>query len=175
MRKKSVLGIDFGERRLGLALSAAGTRLASGWGTVDTRASDIWRTLSDLVREEDVGTVVVGYPLRTDTGLPGEKARRIDDFIGELERRFGLPVHREDESHTSQLAQEALRARGTPSPFSPGAPKSKGRKARERRRSAKADIDRLAACFILQDWLDRSENEARRPGDPDPAPRSAVP
>ena len=74
---------------------------------------------------------------------PGGKTEAVDAFVAELRERFQLPVHLEDESFTSSKASDALRQRG-----------SKKRSTRDWMR-AKAEIDRVAACYILQDWLDR--------------------
>ncbi len=143
MKATTILGLDFGERRIGVALSDAGKTLASGYTTIDClRQSDPLRVLEEIVREEDVESIVVGYPLRTDgKTVPGSKTEAVDAFILKLEKRFGLPVFREDESFTSQLAQESLKGRG------------KGKKGRPR----KDDIDRVAACYILQDYLNSRE------------------
>ena len=94
---------------------------------------------------------MVGYPVRTDGKvLPGGKTEAVDAFIAKLEGRFGLPIHREDESFTSQMAAESLRQR-------PGGMKKKkrGRGRQGGFREDKAAIDRVAACYILQDHLDR--------------------
>lgn len=153
MKATTILGLDFGERRIGVALSDPGKTLATGLTTLDCRANPGWmEALGDVIREESVEAIVVGYPVRTDgKTVPGGKTEAVDAFIAKLEAAFGLPVHREDESFTSALASASLKARA-------GGP-ARGRKktgkalARERQR-AKAEIDRVAACYILQDWLD---------------------
>jgi putative Holliday junction resolvase len=160
MSATTVLGLDFGERRIGVALSDTGKTLASGIMTIDCRRQDPFRELAEIIREERVEAIVVGYPLRTDGKVvPGGKTEAVDAFIAELEKRFGLPVHREDESYTSQLAAESLRQR--PGGFGPpgmGRGGSGGRRKKGRRAgyaAEKAAIDRVAACYILQDHLDR--------------------
>ena len=143
-----MLGIDFGERRIGLALSDAERILATGYDTLDRqKVSDIFGALGDIISEEDVGQIVIGYPIRTDgQKKPGDKTEAVDAFITELESRFKLPVEREDEAFTSVMAQNALKQR------------TGGKSTHRRGRGRKPDkgaIDRLAACYILQDWLDR--------------------
>jgi putative Holliday junction resolvase len=149
MRTSTILGLDFGERRIGVALSDTGKSLASGLTTIDCRKRpDYIEAIAEIVRDESVEAIVVGYPLRTDgTSPPGSKTEAVDAFIAALEARFGLPVHREDESHTSQMAKDSLRARGG------------GRKSRRKGgwAQAKAEIDRVAACYILQDYLDHAD------------------
>ena len=155
MRATTILGLDFGERRIGVALSDPGKTLASGLTTLDCRANPGWmEALGDLIREEAVEAIVVGYPVRTDgQAPPGAKTEAVDAFIAKLEAAFGLPVHREDESYTSALASASLKARGGGAGAA-GRGKTGKARARERER-AKAEIDRVAACYILQDWLDR--------------------
>jgi putative Holliday junction resolvase len=153
MKATTILGLDFGERRIGVALSDTGKTLATGITTLDCRANPDWMSaLGGIIRAEDVEAIVVGYPLRTDgKTVPGGKTEAVDAFIAKLEAAFGLPVHREDESFTSSMASASLKARG-PS----GGGKRKPGKARARdRQRAKAEIDRVAACYILQDYLDR--------------------
>jgi len=152
----TILGLDYGERRIGVALSDSGKTMASGLMTIDCQATrDPLKVLGEVIREEDVEAIVVGYPLRTDGRVvPGGKTEAVDAFIARLERRFGLPVFREDESFTSQLAAESLRQR-------PGRGKRRGRGRRNGgSREDKAAIDRVAACYILQDHLDRRSTGA---------------
>jgi putative Holliday junction resolvase len=151
MKATTILGLDFGERRIGVALSDTGKTLATGLTTLDCRQNpDYLSSLAEIIREEDVEAIVVGYPLRTDgKTVAGGKTEAVDAFIAKLEAEFRLPVHREDESFTSQMASQSLKARG----------KKKGRSGpgRSRRRDHgrdKAEIDRVAACYILQDFLD---------------------
>lgn len=127
-----------------MALSDSGKILATGLTTLDCRRNpDYLSALAEIIREEDVEAIVVGYPLRTDGKVAaGGKTEAVDAFIDKLEAAFRLPVHREDESFTSQLASQSLQARGK---------KKKGRRDYGR---DKAEIDRVAACFILQDYLD---------------------
>ena len=148
MKETTILGLDYGERRIGVAVSDTGKTLATGLVTIDCRRHpDYLENLSRIVRERRVEAIVVGYPVRTDgkPAAPGDKTAAVDAFIAALESRLGLPVHREDESFTSAMAAESLRSR------------SRGRKrgsGRGRAAHAKAEIDRLAACYILQDYLD---------------------
>ncbi len=150
MRATTVLGLDFGERRIGVALSDVGKTLAMGLTTIDTRRHpDVLAVLKGIITEECVEAIVVGYPLRTDGKIvAGGKTEAVDAFIVKLEAAFALPVYREDESFTSQMAAESLKNRN-------GGKSGKGRKrGKHRHAEAKAEIDRVAACYILQDFLD---------------------
>jgi putative Holliday junction resolvase len=146
----SVLGLDFGERRIGVALSDAERLLASGILTIDRKKQpDFWKPLEEIILRKKVSAVVVGYPLRTDgQRRPGDKTDAVDAFVKEVEQRFGLPVYLEDEAFTSSMAADSLRGRQSGG--------SRNKTPRDWARQ-KAEIDRVAACFILQDWLDRVE------------------
>ncbi len=152
-----ILGLDFGERRIGVAISDRDRTMASGLATLDLRRHpDPFKPLGTFIAERRISEIVVGYPLRTDgVEKPGDKTEAVDAFVAELKARFGLPVHLEDEAFTSSLAEDSLRAR---------------RKAKDRPRDArgfarqKAEVDRVAACFILQDWLDREEGSGSGSG-----------
>jgi putative Holliday junction resolvase len=140
------LGIDYGEKRWGLSqgdeLGLASPLPAAVAGTAEERFAAVERE----VHTRKITALVVGYPYNMD-GTAGFKAREVDAFITELERRFGLPVHRTDERLTSHQAETEARASG------------KGRRARtpaERRAErATGEIDSRAATLILQDYLDQ--------------------
>jgi len=139
------LGLDFGERRIGVALSDSEHLIASGLTTLDRRKQpDYLQSLEEIIRREKVQAIVVGYPLRTDGEIkPGRKTEAVDVFVSALKTRFNLPVYLEDESFTSSMAADSLKQRG-----------GKKKKPRDWIK-AKAEIDRVAACYILQDFLDR--------------------
>ncbi len=154
MRATTILGLDFGERRIGVALSDTSKLLASGLMTLDCKQNPKYMdALAEIIREEEVSEIVIGYPLRTDGKIvPGGKTEAVDAFITRLEEKFKVPVHREDESLTSQMASASLKARGG---VSMGGKKSGKKHGKRRGQQDKAEIDRVAACFILQDYLDR--------------------
>jgi putative Holliday junction resolvase len=132
------LGIDHGEKRIGLAwgddLGVATPLRAATDATPEERLDRIHQ----LIRERKVTDIVVGYPYNMD-GTVGFKAAEVDAFIAELESRFGLPVHRVDERLSSHAAQQSLGWNG--------------RREREMRRTGL--LDSAAAALILQDWLEQ--------------------
>jgi putative Holliday junction resolvase len=146
-----VLGLDFGERRIGVALSDAERMIATGLLTIDRKKQpDVLTALGELIAKKKATAIVIGYPLRTDgVEKAGAKTEAVDAFVAELKERFGLPVHLEDEAFTSSMAADSLRGRRSASKR-PKRPKDWARD--------KAEIDRVAACFILQDWLDRADS-----------------
>jgi putative Holliday junction resolvase len=130
------LGIDYGEKRIGLAwgdeLGVATPLPAAVEAASEARMDHIAR----LVEERRVTDFVVGYPYNMD-GSVGFKAREVDAFIERLAERFRLPVHRVDERLTSHSVEQGLGL--------------SGKKERALRKSGV--VDSGAATLILQDWL----------------------
>lgn len=136
-----VLGIDYGERRLGLAISDEEGTFAFPAGVLErtSPARDV-EALRQVVRERDVGHLVVGLPLHLD-GREGETARAARAFGERLGRELALPVSTVDERFTTALAERALREQGL-----------SGRRGRRRRKQV---VDTTAATLLLRTWLER--------------------
>lgn len=148
------LGIDYGERRIGLAwgdeLGVATPLPAAVEATAEQRMAHI----NDLVSERAPTDLVIGYPYNMD-GTVGFKAKEVDAFIEILVAKFSLPVHRIDERLTSQRVESDL-----------------GLNARQERELRKTGIvDSGAAALILQDWLDM---QLPAPELPDPFDEEAL-
>lgn len=144
----SILGIDYGEKRIGLACAdvEVGVALPVAAATGES-AEARFGQIAALIRERRIQRLVVGYPLNMD-GSAGFKAKEVDAFIAELEKRFGLPVERMDERLTSHAAEAQIAA--------PTASRKKGKSAKKRlRERRRGDLDSRAAALILQDWLDQ--------------------
>lgn len=135
-----VLGVDLGERRIGVAVSDSGEVLASPYTTVTRSGDDAAdRTaLLAIVEELGVGRVVVGLPLGLDgrTGAAARAALAEVEALGSLLADRGIEVVTVDERLTTVTAQRALAESGVP-----------GRKQRQ-------VIDQRAAAVLLQTWLD---------------------
>ena len=142
----TLLGVDLGERRIGVAAGSA-ERGARGVATI-RRNADAARdaeTLARLAAEQGASEVVVGLPLNAD-GSEGRQAGLTRDWVAAVTPLLGLPVVLRDERWTSMDAEAGLgRARRGRS----GGPPSSA--ARNRRR---ADIDREAARRIVQAEID---------------------
>ncbi len=145
------LGIDFGEKRIGLAVSDPEGRLAVALTTLVRRDDrSAMSAIAEIARQEGVGRLVVGEPLRLD-GTRGPAAVRARRFGERLAARTALPITFVDESLTSVEAARRLRAAG----IDP-------RRAPER-------IDAAAAQILLQEDLDRGgagSGDARPGQDP---------
>lgn len=135
-----VLGLDIGDRRIGLALSDPLGILASGLGALERRAvdRDIEAILA-LIKENQVERVVIGLPRRLDGSL-GDQARKVQIFAQRLTEATPVPVEYWDERLSTVAAQEKLREAGA-------------------KRVTRGRIDAAAASYILQGHLD-----ARRGG-----------
>lgn len=133
-----ILGLDYGSRRIGVALCDELGMAAQGLATIvrRNREADLGAVI-DLVRRHGVERIVVGYPLRLD-GSEGIQCEKVNRFIRRLEGRLSLPVIRWDETLSTKEAEELLRERGV---------------RPERRREV---VDRVAASIILQGYLDRA-------------------
>lgn len=142
--RRRVMAIDYGARRIGLAISDPGGRMALPFGTV-LRADDrsAARRLAAIARREGVGVLVVGMPRRLDGSLGGA-AERVERFAARLAKLTGLPVEPVDEALTSVEAEQRLAAAGLD-------------------REATAErVDEVAAQILLQEFLDRRPSGARR-------------
>lgn len=133
------LGIDFGERRIGVAAGDTLTRLARPLGTVAaTRGVPDWPALERHVRDLEPRVLVLGVPYNMD-GTPTRLTDAALAFARELATRFALEVVTVDERLSSREAEDLLRQR---------------RASGERRRRVRAeDIDPVAASVLLEQWL----------------------
>lgn len=138
-----ILGFDFGDRRIGVALSDPLGVTAQPLTTLERASwkSDLGR-IRDLVRQHEVARIVVGLPLGMDGG-PNERVRLTEEFMDRLRTTTGLPVDPWDERLTTVQAERTM---------------LEGDVSRARRRRA---IDRLAAVIILQAYLDASAFRSR--------------
>lgn len=131
-----VLGLDVGSRRIGVAVSDPLGITAQGLDTLQrkNKRTDL-AYFEDLIRRYEIREIVVGLPLRM-SGAEGAQAGKIQEFAGDLRKRFELPVHLWDERLTSAEANRLLR---------------ETEMSIEKRGKA---VDRMAAVLILQGWMD---------------------
>lgn len=139
--KKRVLGIDYGTRRVGIAISDPLRLIARRLETVTRSRDDAPGPvdhIASLCREHDVDTIVVGLPLRTD-GRESPIAKEAVSFADALREKTGLTVEMYDERYTSQIAGRVMVETGV------------GKRGKKRDKEL---VDRLAAEILLQGWLD---------------------
>ena len=132
-----IIGIDYGERRVGVAISDPLGSIALGVDTIEvTSLKDAVAKVSEVCREKDAATVVVGLPLNMN-GTRGPMVDRVERFVSELTEAAGLPVVTYDERLSSAMVERTLLD------------------ADMSRNKRKGVRDKLAAQVILQGYLDR--------------------
>ena len=130
------LGVDFGERRTGVAISDDTRRIAFPRETLCCpRVEQAAAAVARLAEAERVAEIVVGYPLNMD-GSSGPRAARTEEFLAELGARTAIPLKKWDERLSTKIAEAVLIEAGS---------------CREQRRGV---VDKLAAQVILQGYLD---------------------
>jgi len=139
-----VLGIDFGSRRIGLAISDDDNRIALPLPPFESRgAQQDVETIGALARERRVDRVVVGLPLGLD-GRRGPQAEATARFADAVRDHTELPVELLDERWTSREADRALEATG-----------------RRGRKKKKAVVDSVAAAVLLRTYLEQRTSGPR--------------
>ena len=135
------VGVDLGERRIGLAVSDASATLARPLRTIERNRSDeeaasaLLDAIAELHAEDEVSGVVVGLPTRLD-GSASNQTARVQKMVDLLTPRLHVPIAMQDERLSSHEAEERLAVR-------------------ERDwRKRKAKLDAASAAVILQDYLD---------------------
>lgn len=127
---KVILALDVGEKRIGIAQGDVDMRIAFPYDTIEVDGSEV-RMIAELVVADGIETLVVGYP-RNQSGEPTRQTQFVEEFVAKL---TDLPaeVVFQDESLTSVMAEDRLKQQKTP--------------------YTKGDIDAMAACIILEDYL----------------------
>ncbi len=157
-----LLGVDLGERRVGIALAdgdGAPARPLTTLRRASRRDADV-EAIQALVRSHDVGELVVGLPLEA-SGDEGPQAQLTRTWADALAADLRLPVTFRDERLTSHLAEDRL------GPMPRG--RSGGPPTKAQRDAYRARVDREAAAIILQDELDAragTPSSRTRPSDP---------
>lgn len=139
-----IMGVDYGGKRTGIAVSDEAGFLASACGTVKAEGlRSLTAQLADKAAELGVKSIVVGNPINMN-GTRGESSERAVKLAGMLREATGLPVELYDERRTTMAATVFLNATDT------------------RGSKRKAVVDTLSAEIILQDYLDSLRNRAER-------------
>ncbi len=131
-----VMGLDYGDRRIGVAVSDAMRWTAQGTEVVERRRdrSELGR-IAELVKEHEVSEIVVGLP-KNMNGTVGPRGEISMEFADELKEMLNIPVHLWDERLTTVAAEKTLL------------------EADVSRKKRKLVIDKMAATLILQNYLD---------------------
>lgn len=143
MRKGRRLAFDYGDVRIGVAVSDRDSILASPVTTLEAKKIDLWDRVFDLLSEYEPVEVFVGKPIHM-AGHESQSAHKAELFAAELRERFDLEVTLIDERLSTVSAQRQLR--------------EAGRSARE----SKSAIDQAAAVAILEMGLDQIKRSSER-------------
>lgn len=130
MAHKNLIALDVGEKRIGVAVADTGVRIAVPLQTIEVDGSEVAQ-IKKIIDLEKSKVIVVGYP-RNQSGEATAQTRYAEAFAAQLEGM--APIEFQDESLTSVLAEDQLKAHGKP--------------------YSKGDIDAQAAALILQDYLE---------------------
>jgi len=133
MPASSIIALDIGEKRVGVAVATHDLAVARPLITLDRQAEDFWQQLTKLVSEHQTEQIVIGLP----RGLEGQdtaQTRATQAFGEELAKHSKLPITWQDEALTSVKAEESLKMQG--------------------KLYNKSDVDALAASYILSDYLE---------------------
>ena len=131
MSSRTLLSLDVGEKRIGVAIADDAVRIAVPFATIEVDGSEI-ATINEIVINEKVDILIVGFP-RNQKGEPTAQTDYVEKFAKQLEQS-GLTIFFQDESLTSVMAEQRLIDQKKP--------------------YSKADIDAMAASIILQDYLE---------------------
>jgi putative Holliday junction resolvase len=133
-----ILGLDYGEKRIGIAISDELGLTAQGLPTIirKTKKHDL-EIFANLIKNYKVEKIVIGYPVRID-GSEGIQCEKVNRFTSLLYREFSLDVIKWPEIFSTKDAEEILINAGVSW------------------KKRKKEVDKLAACIILQSYLDSS-------------------
>lgn len=130
-----IMAIDYGDAHTGVAISDLTGLLAGYTDTIHSRKKEeVLRRLGALIEEYGVTELVLGHPKNMD-GTRGPRAEKAEEFAGDLECAFGLPVRLWDERRTTIEAHQILHAAG------------------KREKAHKKNVDAVAASLILEGYL----------------------
>lgn len=130
-----ILAIDYGRKRVGVAVTDPCKIIANGLCTVP--ANDILKFIEEYVGKEEVELIVVGQP-KTMKNEPSESMKYITPFLNALKKRVSVPIVMYDERFTSVLAHKAMLDGGL----------------KKKERQDKALVDEISATIILQSYME---------------------
>jgi len=134
-----ILGIDYGEKRIGLAITDPLAVTARGFNTIqNNNRKDLIKEILEIIQSNDVNTVVVGMPYSLD-GESGPMAESVKEFVRELELSAEVKIETWPEEFSSEDAKIELRKLGVDF------------------RKNKGEVDKMAAALILRSYLDQNE------------------
>src|SRR6266403_5699646 len=153
---RSILAVDYGRARIGLAIAEAETEMPRPLLTLKrVNRNEDMRRLRELAREHGVRQIVVGLPLRLD-GTRGEMAEEATRFAARLTKQLGLPVDMIDERLSSWEAERLLEEQS-------GRVLYDAKHSTGERGSGRASVDAVAAAVILKEYLEQKRATKTHP------------
>jgi putative Holliday junction resolvase len=147
-----ILGLDYSQRKIGIATGQTITATASALTTLVNAAGQInWTKLDEIIKQWNPTCLVVGLPLNMD-GSDQATTIAAREFAQKLQQRYSIDVNFMDERLSSREASLILGYDGITSPRRNNSP---GKKVKKNKRNG-SDIDSVAAQLILQSWLDQN-------------------
>ena len=137
-KNQFVIGIDFGQKRIGLAIGQTLTQIANPLTTVNNDGA-FWQKLNKQINEWQVTAIVIGLPLDM-AGEEQEITRQVKNFSKKVKHKTQLPIHLVDERLSSYAAERQFQ---------------NSRQAKLSKAKDKSQIDAIAAQIILQSWFDQ--------------------
>lgn len=133
------MGIDYGTKRTGIAVTDPLQIIASGLTTVPTH--ELFEFIAKYLKEEEVEAIVVGEPLHPD-GNPAQIADQVKGFVNKLRKQYpDIQVFMQDERYTSNMAKQIILQSG----------------ANRKKRQDKSLVDKVSAAIILEDFLNNKQ------------------
>lgn len=133
-----IMAIDYGKKRVGLAVTDPLQLIASRLETVD--AELIWKFLDDYFVRESVELVLVGYPVQLNN-QPSEALRFINPFVRKFQQKYSIEIRQVDERFTSRMAFQSMIDAGL----------------KKKQRQDKGTIDGVSATILLQSFLEQKK------------------
>ena len=130
-----ILGLDYGERRIGIALSDPLQIIAKPLTVIDRKKTDYISELSKIIVENEIISIVVGLPL-TLKGKESKQTKTVLSFIDELQSKLTIPILQIDERLSSIAAEKSLQMQNIKTGYEKG------------------KVDETAAAIFLQEYLD---------------------
>lgn len=135
MIRERYLAIDYGDRRVGIAVADSEVPIAFPRETIDRQITPLWERIAQILAQDKITHIIVGWPQHPDGRTDG-KTVDVQKFIDELLTKVSLPVHKQDEAYSSATALQATAH------------------IKRKDKRDKGRVDRAAAAVILQNWLD---------------------
>ena len=135
MKEKRILSIDYGEKRIGIAITDPLQIFAYPLTTIQNNASK-WNALDKFFSEYSVEKVIIGYPLKED-GTKSKSTLLVEEFKEEFEKKYSYTVELVDERYSSEIAKQKILESVTS----------------KKKRRDKSLVDMNAAAIILEDYL----------------------